>query len=105
LRLLALLLDVVLRLVLDEVERDDELERDPDAERLRELLRPEARRVLRRRDDRPPRPFVGPRLTSLLKLLCWPRLVVSCTSSARLFSSNCLNQAFHEIVCSEPFPV
>lgn len=43
------------------------------------------------RDERPPlRPLSSAvsRLTSLLKLLCCPRAVWSCTSSARLLSSN-----------------
>lgn len=74
-------------------------------ERERELLparasvrRPERRRdeVERSEDERVLRPRPSPRsrdsavsrLTSLLKLLCCPRAVVSCTRRARFFSSN-----------------
>jgi len=60
------------------------------------------------RDERPPlRPLSSAlsRLTSLLKLLCWPRAVWSCTSSARLRSSNFWNQSSHDISSSDPAPL
>lgn len=58
--------------------------------------------------ERPPfRPLSSAvsRLTSLLKLLCWPRAVWSWTSSARLLSSNFWNQSSHDISSSDPSPL
>jgi hypothetical protein len=45
------------------------------------------------------------RPTSLLKLLCSPPAVSSCTSSARLLSSNFSNQSSQSMRCSESAPL
>jgi hypothetical protein len=47
----------------------------------------------------------GLRLTNLLKLLRSPSAVASCTSNARLLSSNLSNQSFQSIVSSESLPL
>jgi hypothetical protein len=45
------------------------------------------------------------RLTSLLKLLALPFAVFSCTTSARLLSSNLSNHSFQLISCRESSPL
>lgn len=97
----------------------------PDADARRFVLRVEpAERVPAERVCEPPRraplartlrrlAFVLPRARacavsraiSLLKLLCSPPAVSSCTSNARPLSSNFLNQSSHEIFSSESAPL
>jgi hypothetical protein len=100
--------------------------RDPADDELRDELRDD--RVLALRAARPVRPelrarpleLVEPRPalrdplcaaravsreTSLLKLLRWPRAVLSCTSSARPRSSNFSNQSFQSMCSSDCCPL
>jgi hypothetical protein len=87
--------------------------REPPLARKVEALRPRAlvaRPVLAVRAPRlrveGPRPAVElpRRAINLLKLLCWPSAVVSCTSNAKPCSSNFSNQSSHSISFSESPP-
>jgi hypothetical protein len=72
--------------------------------RVPELLRVEVpARPLTRRLRLPVVAFCRP--TSLLKLLCWPPAVSSCTSRASLFSSNFSNQSSQSMASSESAPL
>jgi hypothetical protein len=71
------------------------------------VLRPavEARTLLRLARLLPRvRALAVSRPISLLKLLCSPRAVWSCTSNANFISSNFSNQSSHSILCREPEP-
>jgi hypothetical protein len=81
----------------EAVERERE-----DAARVPELRRELTLRVARRL---PPVALAFSRPTSLLKLLFCPRAVWSCTSSARLLSSNFSNQSSHSMASSESAPL
>jgi len=88
-----------------DVARDEVLRAPPFA--ADEVFRPEVREELR---DVPVRrlfcrPCAVRRATSLLKLLLPPRASVSCTSSARLFSSKEANQSSQEMGWSLPAPL
>jgi hypothetical protein len=99
------------------VARDAVLpERALDAARERELVERERDDVAREPAPRrevplrlarrlPPPAFAFSRPTSLLKLLFCPRAVWSCTSSARLLSSNLSNQSSHSMDSSESAPL
>lgn len=101
----AVLRDVPLR---DDVLRDrvpavfldeEDVAREPAA--LREVV---PRELARRLPPLPDAPAFS-RPTSLLKLLCCPPAVWSCTSNAKLFSSNLSNQSSHSISSSELAPL
>jgi hypothetical protein len=96
----------------------------PDAERRRDPLLERVVRVepvprVEPRLERPVRPWersfrsscicflssAVSRLTSLLKLLCCPRAVWTCTSSARLLSSNFWSHSSQSTDCSESWPL
>src|SRR5947209_7639130 len=49
--------------------------------------------------------FAVSRLTSLLKLLCWPSAVVSCTNSAKPLSSNFWSHSSHSMCSSDCSPL